>query len=202
MKKEIAYFMRRLYRQKLSTTSGGNISARENGFIYITPSEVDKGEMKTEQVGKVDLEGNIIESSHKLSIETAMHLAIYKARPDIKAIVHAHPPYATSYASSNKKLNSALTSEGRLILGNIAYADYALMGTDDLAKVVAKASIDSNVILMENHGVIALGKSLLKAFDRLEVLEFTAKMNFITETLNMRVPLTKEQLTEIDKLSQ
>jgi len=131
-----------------------------------------------------------------------MHLAIYKARPDIKAIVHAHPPYATSYASSNKKLNSALTSEGRLILGNIAYADYALMGTDDLAKVVAKASIDSNVILMENHGVIALGKSLLKAFDRLEVLEFTAKMNFITETLNMRVPLTKEQLTEIDKLSQ
>ena len=202
MKKEIAYFMRRLYRQKLTTTSGGNISARENKSIFITPSAIDKGEMQTKQVAKIDLEGNIIDSVHKLSTETAMHLAIYKARPEITAIVHAHPPYATSYASSSKTLDSALTSEGRLILGDIAFANYALMGTEDLANVVAKAAVNSNVILMENHGVIALGRDLLQAFDRLEVLEFTAKMNFITDTLNMRKPLTKEQLKAIDKMNQ
>lgn len=202
MKKEIAYFMRRLYRQKLTTTSGGNISARDGKFVFITPSAIDKGEMQTKQVGKVDLEGNVIDSIHKLSIETSMHLEVYKTRSDINAIVHAHPPYGTSYASSSKTLNSTLTSEGRLVLGNIAFANYALMGTVDLAKVVAKTAEDSNVILMENHGVIALGKNLLEAFDRLEVLEFTAKMNFITETLNMRKPLTKEQLIGIDKMNQ
>ena len=201
MKKEIAYFMRRLYRQKLTTTSGGNISVRKDKSVFITPSAIDKGEMLAEQVGELDLEGNIIESKHKLSIETAMHLAIYKARPDVSAIVHAHPPYGTAYASSNKTLNSKLTSEGRLVLGNIAFAKYALMGTQYLADVVAKQAQNSNVILMENHGVIALGETLTEAFDKLEVLEFTAKMNFITETLNMRKPLSDKQAKEIDNMN-
>jgi len=202
MKKEIAYYMRRLYRQKLTTTSGGNISAKQDNMVFITPSGIDKGEMQTEQVGELDLEGNIIASKHKLSTETPMHLAIYKARPDVKAIVHAHPPYGTAYASSNKSLNSNLTSEGRLVLAKIAFAKYALMGTQKLAEVVANEAKDSNIILMENHGVIALGNTLLEAFDRLEVLEFTAKMNFITESLNMRKPLNKEQLIEIDRMNQ
>ena len=202
MKKEIAYYMRRLYRQKLTTTSGGNISAKQDNMVFITPSGIDKGEMQTEQVGELDLEGNIIASKHKLSTETPMHLAIYKARPDVKAIVHAHPPYGTAYASSNKFLNSNLTSEGRLVLAKIAFAKYELMGTQKLAEVVANEAKDSNIILMENHGVIALGNTLLEAFDRLEVLEFTAKMNFITESLNMRKPLNKEQLIEIDRMNQ
>ncbi len=201
MKKEIAYFMRRLYRQKLTTTSGGNISVRKDKSVFITPSAIDKGEMLAEQVGELDLEGNIIESKHKLSIETAMHLAIYKARPDVSAIVHAHPPYGTAYASSNKTLNSKLTSEGSLVLGNIAFAKYALMGTQDLADLVANEAKNSNAILMENHGVIALGETLLEAFDKLEVLEFTAKMNFITETLNMRKPLSDKQAKEIDNMN-
>ena len=202
MKKEIAYYMRRLYRQKLTTTSGGNISAKQDNAVFITPSGIDKGEMQTEQVGEIDLEGNIIESKHKLSTETPMHLAIYKVRPDVKAIVHAHPPYGTAFAASNKTLSSDLTSEGRLVLGDIAFAKYALMGTQDLADMVANSAQKSNIILMENHGVIALGNTLLEAFDRLEVLEFTAKMNFITESLNMRKPLNKEQLIEIDKMNQ
>ena len=202
MKKEIAYFMRRLYRQKLTTTSGGNISAKKGKSIFITPSAIDKGEMLTEQVGELDLDGNVIESKHKLSIETAMHLAIYKARPDVSAIVHAHPPYGTAYASSSKTFDSKLTSEGRLVLGEIAFAKYALMGTQGLADIVAKQAKNSNIILMENHGIIALGETLLEAFDKLEVLEFTAKMNFITETLNMRKPLSDKQAKEIDNMNQ
>lgn len=200
MEKEISYFMRRLYRQKLTTTSGGNISAKHEKAIYITPSGIDKGEITEEQIGTTNLDGELIKSNHKLSTETAMHCAVYKTRPDVLAIVHAHPPYGTAYASSKKKLNSDLTSEGRLILGEIGFADYELMGTQDLADVVAKAAKSSNVILMENHGVIALGKTLLEAFDRLEVLEFTAKMNFITHNLGIQKPLTKEQLKEIDDM--
>ncbi len=202
MKKNIAYYMRRLYRQKLTTTSGGNISAKKGNSVFITPSGIDKGEIQAQQIGEINLKGDIIDSNYKLSTETPMHIEIYKTRPDIKAIVHAHPPYATAFASSNKKLDSNQTSEGRLILGKIAFAKYELMGTQKLANVVAEESRNSNVILMENHGVIALGKTLLEAFDRLEVLEFTAKINYITERLNMKKTLSHKQLEEIDKMGQ
>ena len=200
MKQEIAAFMRRLYRQKLTTTSGGNISVKKDEIVFITPSGIDKGEIQSDQIAELDINGKIITTKHAISTETPMHLAIYQARPDIKAIVHAHPPYGTAYASSNKTLDSKLTSEGRLILGEIAFAKYALMGTEDLAKSVAKEALNSHVILMENHGVIALGETLLEAFDRLEVLEFTAKINYITETLNAKKGLSNQQIKEIDKL--
>ncbi len=192
MKKEIAYFMRRLYRQKLTTTSGGNISVRKDKSVFITPSAIDKGEMLAEQVGELDLEGNIIESKHKLSIETAMHLAIYKARPDVSAIVHAHPPYGTAYASSNKTLNSKLTSEGRLVLGNIAFAKYALMGTQDLADLVANEAKNSNVILMENlsdyirenvsnYGFPVSLKEAVKNFEREHIINVIKNNNYNKE---------------------
>lgn len=201
LKQEIAYFMRRLYRQQLTTSSGGNISTKENLSVFITPSGIDKGRIQSSQIGAIDTEGKIIESAFKLSMETPMHLAIYKARPDIKAIVHAHPTYATAYASATADIDSNLTSEGRLVLGHISKAKYALMGTDKLAELVAEKAKNSHVILMENHGVIALGKTLLEAFDRLEVMEFTAKMNYIAQSLKMQNYLSQEQLIEIDKIN-
>lgn len=200
MKKDIAYFMRRLYRQQLTTSSGGNISARGENSVFITPSGIDKARINTEQIGEVAFDGQLIESAHPLSMETAMHLAIYETREDVMAIVHAHPVYATAFASSSQTLDSHLTSEGRYVIGHVAKADYALMGTHALADVVSKAAENSNVILMENHGIIAVGKTLLEAFDRLEVMEFTAKMNFITQNLNMHKPLSKDQLKEIDNM--
>jgi L-fuculose-phosphate aldolase len=201
LKKEIAYFMRRLYRQKLTTTSGGNISARIDENVFITPSGLDKGRIQSTQIGVTNYNAENLTPELKLSMETPMHLAIYKARPDIEAIVHAHPPYGTAFASSAKTFESNLTSEGRLVLGQIGFAKYALMGTDGLAEAVAKEALNSNVILMENHGVIALGKNLLEAFDRLEVLEFTAQMQYITRSLAMDKPLNPNQLNEIDNMS-
>lgn len=201
LKKDIAYFMRRLYRQKLTTTSGGNISARINEEVFITPSGIDKGRIRSNQIGSTNYDAQNLTPNLKLSMETPMHLAIYKARPDIKAIVHAHPPYGTAFASSAKTFESNLTSESRLVLGSIGFAKYALMGTDNLAEVVAKEAEKSHVILMENHGVIALGRNLLEAFDRLEVLEFTAQMQYITRSLSIDKPLDSNQLKEIDNMS-
>jgi L-fuculose-phosphate aldolase len=201
LKKEVAYFMRRLYRQKLTTTSGGNISARINQQVFITPSGTDKGRIQSKEIGECNFDAKNFTPELKLSMETPMHLAIYKARPDVEAIVHAHPPYGTAFASSAKTFESNLTSEGRLVLGNIGFAKYALMGTDSLAEMVAKEAQNCNVIFMENHGVIALGKNLLQAFDRLEVLEFTAQMQYITRSLSIDKPLNSEQLDEIDNMS-
>jgi len=200
---EIAYWMRRLYRQKLTTTSGGNISARVGNRVFITPSGIDKARLRESDIAEIDLSGQIIHSKHPLSMETPMHLAIYLARPDILAIVHAHPPFATALAcATNPSLDTALTSEGRLVLGEIGWAAYELMGTKLLAQKVADTAVRHQVILMQNHGAIALGRSLLQAFDRLEVLEYTCQIQHITNSMPPVNRLSESQVKEIDQLGK
>lgn len=201
MKKEVAYFMRRLYKKNLTTTSGGNLSLRlDNNTVLITPSELDKARIKGKQIGSVTMEGNNLDNELKLSIETTMHLNIYKKRPDIKAIIHAHPPISTSFTAMNKKINCALISESYFILGSPQIAPYALMGTDALADIVAEKARYTDIILMLNHGIICLGDSLLRAFNKIEVLEATARMTLITELMKDVRQLTPEQLEELDNL--
>lgn len=200
-KKEVAYFMRRLYSKNLTTTSGGNISYRlDDDSLLVTPSATDKGRMKSDQVILMTMKGTIRASTLKPSIETGMHIAIYKKRPDIKAIVHAHPPVASAFTAIHRNINCTLTSEARAIVGEPRLAPYALMGTPMLAEIVAEHAVDTRVILLENHGIICLGNTLLEAFDRMEVLEAAAKMTLIAELLKEKKELNPRQLREIDDL--
>jgi L-fuculose-phosphate aldolase len=202
-KKEVAYFMRRLYKKNLTTTSGGNISYKfDDNTVLISPSELDKARIKGKQTGVITMEGKSLTPDIKFSIETNMHLLIYKKRPDIKAIIHAHPPVSTSFTAMNKSINCKLISESYFILGTPQVAPYALMGTETLANIVSEKAIHTNVILMENHGIICLGKSLLEAFNKIEILEAAAKMTLITELMKDGRQLTPEQIKEIDKLTQ
>jgi L-fuculose-phosphate aldolase len=200
-REEVAYFMRRLYQQKLTTTSGGNISFRlDEDNALITPSQLDKGRLSAVQIGLVGLDGENKTPELPLSMETGMHLAIYKCRPDIKAIVHAHPVVASSFAATDRDINCNLMGESRFVLGKPIKAKYALMGTPQLAEVVAEACLKTNVVLLENHGILAVGKTLLQAFDRLEVLEAAAKTSLIIELLGNKHELDKDQLREIDEM--
>jgi L-fuculose-phosphate aldolase len=200
-KKEVAYFMRRLYKKNLTTTSGGNISYRFNDdTVLITPSELDKARIKGKQTGVVTMGGKSVTPDIKFSIETGMHLSIYKKRPDIKAIIHAHPPVSTSFTAMNKSINCRLIAESYFILGTPQVAPYALMGTQILANIVSEKAVHTNVILMQNHGIICLGKSLLEAFNKIEILEASAKMTLITEIMKDARQLTPEQIKELDKL--
>ena len=105
-KKEVAYFMRRLYKKSLTTSLGGNISMKsDNGIVFITPSGIDKGKIKWNQICVLSESGENLTTECKVSIETAMHLAIYKNRPDIKAIVHAHPPVSSTFTALEKEIN-------------------------------------------------------------------------------------------------
>jgi len=212
LRKDVARFMRRLYDRGLTTASGGNISVRIDKGICITPSSLDKGLIKGRQVGKLTYTGKNLTPELRPSIESAMHLAIYKKRPDVNAIVHAHPPVATSFTAMRKKINCTLIAEARAILGTPVLAPYALMGTEGLAVSAAAAAVGSgrdltghassqpNVILLENHGIVCLGKDLLTAFDRMEVLEAAARMTLITHLMDSVKPLNKKQLREIDHL--
>ncbi len=201
-KDEIAYFMRRLYQQGLTTTSGGNLSVRLPGNkILLTPSASDKGRMKGSEIGVMDMDGKIL-SKFKPSIESSMHLMIYKVRPDVNAVVHAHPVVASTFAATDAEINCRLLAESYAILGKPAYAPYLLMGTKELAETVSKTAKSANCIIMRNHGVLTVGKSLLEAFDRLEVLETCAKMTLLSNSFfrGKTKLLDRNSLEDIDVL--
>jgi L-fuculose-phosphate aldolase len=202
-KRETAYFMRRLYNYGLTTTSGGNISTiSEEGFIFITASGTDKGRMKVSDIIVMDIAGEIIEGNLPVTIENRMHLAIYKRRKDVKAIVHAHPITASAFAASSVPIRTDLISESVAVIGKIGYAEYHLMGTEILAETVAKAAEKSDCIIMRNHGVITLGKNLLQAFDRMEIMEAAARMTLIhnSHLKGSTLALSQKELSAIDKL--
>ena len=201
LRKEVAFFMRRLYTRGLTTASGGNISVRLRKGILITPSALDKGLIRGKQVGMITFDGRNMTPALKPSMESALHLAIYRSRSDVNAIVHAHPPIATSFTAMRKAIDCTLIAEARAVLGTPVLAPYALMGTEALAAAAETGSAGkTNVILLENHGIVCLGKDLLMAFDRMEVLEVAAKMTLITSLMGGGIPLNKKQLEEIDKL--
>ena len=195
----VASFMRRLYRQFLTTTSGGNISCRtSDGNIVITASQSDKGNQTMENVGIVTPDGENLTKELKLSIETNLHLAIYKARKDVSAIVHAHPVTATFFCAAKEyELNTHLTAEAYAVAGDVVKIPYALMGTKLLAELTAEKMRLFDCGLMENHGVITVGKDLLSAFDRMELLENAAKQTIMAYTIAAK-SLSKEQLDELD----
>ena len=200
-RKEVARFMRRLYRQRLTSTSGGNISLRINSdIIAITPSATDKGKMKWKEVGILSIMGENLTPDLKPSIESGMHLDIYKRNIKVKAIVHAHPVYASVFTAMKTDIDTTLTAEACAILGTPVMVPYALMGTADLAKIAADHSEKSDILLLENHGILTTGNNLLQAFDKIEVLENAAKMTLIVNLSKKKSPLTKEQTFEIEKV--
>jgi L-fuculose-phosphate aldolase len=200
-RKEVAHFMRRLYKHGLTTTSGGNISLRlSDDLILITPTATDKGRMKWKEVGIVNIFGENFTPQLKPSIETAMHLAIYKRKNDVSAIVHAHPVFASLFTAIKAKINTNLTSEAKAILGDPLLVRYAVMGSKALAEVAAENIMKSDILLLENHGILTTGSTLLQAFDKIEVLENAAKMTLMTEMTGKKRPLDKARILELEKL--
>jgi L-fuculose-phosphate aldolase len=200
-RKEVARFMKRLYRQGLTSTSGGNISIKINEeIILITPSATDKGRMRWNEVGIMSIDGENLTPELKPSIESEMHLSVYRKKEEVKAIVHAHPVYSSAFTALKCEIDTSLTAEAAAILGRPLMVPYALMGTKDLASVVSEYILKSEILLLENHGILTSGKTLLQAFDRIEVLENAARMTFIAEIMKKKSPLTKSRLMEIEKL--
>ncbi|MGI6433096.1 MAG: class II aldolase/adducin family protein [Sphaerochaetaceae bacterium] len=181
---EVAAVMTRLYNCRLTTTSGGNISYRLNDELFcITPSKLDKANLTKDLIAVVTMEGENLTPHLELSIESEMHRKTLLARSDMNAVVHAHPNYASAFTALKGKINTKLLAEAWFLLEEPAFASYARMGTDSLADVVAQMVKTNNVILMENHGVLTVGPTLVSAFDLIEVLENSAKMTFITEMM-------------------
>lgn len=183
----VAGYMLRLYERNLTTSSGGNVSILTDlREIAISPSGKDKSKLLQEDIAIVDYNLNSLTPGIKISMETGMHTAVYKARPDISAIVHAHPPTATSFAASNEVIRPDLTGETDLLCSRIEIVPYFKHGTPELAEAASKSAEKSDCLLLKNHGALTLGKTIHEAFAKMEVLEQAAIITLNTSILGSR----------------
>jgi L-fuculose-phosphate aldolase len=173
---EILATMERIYRYRMTTTSGGNISIREeNGDIWITPARVDKGSLRREDIVRVRADGTF-DGLHPPSSELPLHLAVYRARPDLFGIVHAHPTALVAFSLVRAVPDTRLFHQARQVCGEPGFASYELPGSEVFGRTVAAVFAQSyDCVVLENHGIITGGAQLEDAFHRFETLEFTAK---------------------------
>lgn len=176
IRKVMARTMNHIYSLGITTTSGGNMSVTDSlGNIWITPSGTDKGSLKPEEVICVAPDGTF-KGPLKPSTEYPLHRAVYDARPDIRALIHAHPPMLTSFSIVHRIPDTSLLRGWQEICRTIGYAGYATPGSDAMAEMVASEFIKGHdVVIMENHAAVAGGKSMAEALARLETLEYCAR---------------------------
>jgi ribulose-5-phosphate 4-epimerase/fuculose-1-phosphate aldolase len=167
--------MGHIYRHGMTTTSGGNLSAIDGlGNIWITPSGTDKGSLMPEDVVCVAPDGTV-EGLHRPSMEYPLHREVYKTRPDIRALIHAHPPVLTSFSIVHRIPDTSVVRAWREICGSVGYAVYAIPGSNTMGELVASEfSKGHDAVIMENHAVVAGGRDLAEALARLEALECCA----------------------------
>ena len=194
-REELVATMDRIYRYHMTTTSGGNLSILDpDGSIWITPSRVDKGALRPGNVVRVRADGSR-EGLHPPSSEFPFHREIYKARPDIKAIVHAHPGALVAFSIVRRVPETRVQTHAYQVCGRIAYAAYACPGSQELGeKIAAAVAGGADCVMLENHGVVIGGRDLAEAFQRFETLEFVAQTDIRASALGKLRSLPAEAL--------
>lgn len=173
---EIMQTMDRIYRYRMTTTSGGNLSVRDNaGDIWISPARVDKGNLTRSEIVCVKSNGDV-DGPHLPSSEFPFHRAIYDVRPDIRAIVHAHPVALVAFSICRQTPDTRLFHQAHSVCGKTGFAPYALPGSKQLGcKIADSFRAGCDCVILENHGVVVGGETLSQAFQRFEAFEFAAK---------------------------
>ena len=183
---------------RLVVAREGNASVRiGDDELLCTPSGFRKGELTPDDLVRCDLEGRRTGGRHRISSEIKVHLAIYRVRPDIQAIVHAHPVCATGFAAAGVDLCRHSLAEVLVDLGHIVTVGYHAPSSSDLAAAVSERAVDTNAILLANHGALTMGRDLQNAFDRMETLERSAEIAVVTQVLGSEQQLSPEQVQQL-----
>jgi len=200
IKKEICEIGRRIYDKGFVAANDGNITVKVNdNTFWATPTGVSKGYMTPDMLIKVDGEGRVIEGKLKPSSELKMHLRVYKERPDVNAVVHAHPPTATGFAVAGIPLDKYIMPEAIIFLGCVPIVEYGTPSTDEIPNALSKYLQGYDAFLLENHGALTVGVDLNTAFFRMETLEFYAKISLVARQLGGEKELP---CSEIEKLME
>lgn len=199
-KEQVVRYGKKLIDRRLTTGSGGNISVynREKNLVAISPSGLDYYETTPEDIVILDIDGNLVEGKHRPSSEAGMHLALYKNRADVSGIVHTHSKFATAIACMGWELPAVHYLIG-MAGHRVKCTGYATYGSDELAKKALETIGDSNAVLLANHGLIALGEDVDRAFSTAEHLEFVSEVYYLTKTLGTPNIISDENMDEVMK---
>ena len=200
IKIEMCEIGKRVYNRGMVAANDGNFSVKlsENEFLC-TPTGVSKGFMTPEYICKGDAEGNAIEANEgfKPSSEIKMHMRVYKEREDVKAVVHAHPMYATTFAVCGLPLTEPIMPEAVLSLGTVPLAKYGTPSTMEIPDAVSEYLPYYDAVLLENHGALSYADSLMGAYHKMESLEFYARLLYQAKMLGGPKELTDEQVKRL-----
>ena len=200
IKKQICDIGKRIYDRGMVAANDGNISVKisDNEFLC-TPTGVSKGFMTPDYICKVDAEGKVIQANagFKPSSEIKMHMRVYKERPDVKSIVHAHPMYATGFAIAGIPLTQPIMPEAVIALGCVPIAEYGTPSTNEIPDAVSKYLQHYDAVLLANHGALTYSDSLLAAYHKMESVEFYAKLLYISKNLGGPKELSEDQVQKL-----
>ena len=177
IKKEICEVGHKLYSHGFVAANDGNISVKVNDHeFYCTPTGVSKGSLTPDMIIKVDENGNKIEGKLNPSSEIKMHMRVYRERPDVNAVVHAHPPIATAFTVAGIELDQYILPEAVLTIGEVPTCEYGTPSTMEIPDSLEPYIQDHDAFLLENHGALTVGNTLTKALFVMEEVEFNAKI--------------------------
>lgn len=194
---------RRLWTRGFVASNDGNISVRLGpDRLLMTPASVSKGFMAPDMMVITDLDGTLVSGApgRKPSSEAMMHLVAYRERPDVGAVVHAHPPLSTGFAVAGIPLDRAVLAEVVTTLGSIPIADYGTPSTPELAAAVAPYVKIHDGLLLANHGALALGKDLFGAYYKMETIEHFARISLVARMLGRERLLSSEEVQRLQGL--
>ena len=199
LKKAIVRVARRLDQKGILTSTDGNLSALlDDGGTLITPSGSCKGDLEPEQLVRLFRDGS--PRAGRPSSEIALHRMIYSRRPDVRAIVHAHPPYATAYAVAGIALDQPILSEAILTLGKVPVASYAMPTAEELARSVEPLVASHDAVLLRFHGVVCFARDIEQAGYMMETLEHVARIDFIRRALGSNEMIPASEVARLEQL--
>ena len=200
IKKQICEIGKRIYNKGMVASNDGNISVKLNDNEFLcTPTGVSKGFMTPEYICKVDANGKVIQANpgFKPSSEIKMHMRVYRERPDVTSVVHAHPLYATSFAIAGIPLTEPIMPEAVIALGCVPIAEYGTPSTEEIPDAISKYLQHYDAVLLANHGALSFSDSLLSAYHKMESLEFYAQLLYQAKVLGGPKQLTDSQVQRL-----
>lgn len=198
LKQDIVEVGRRIWLRGYVAANDGNISIRVGQDEFLcTPTGVSKGFMTTEMIIKINSAGEVLSGEWRPSSELKMHLRVYQERPDVNAVVHAHPPVSTAFAVAGIPLNKKFLPEVIITLGEIPLTDYATPSTDEVPEAIAEVIKDHDAVLLANHGALTLGSDVFNAYYKLETMEHYANVSLVAGQLGRERELPPERIVQL-----
>ena len=198
LRKAICEIGKLCYQRNYIVGADGNLSARmSDGTILITPAGAMKGFLEPQHLARIDMQGRVVDGGPGASSERGIHIVVYEQRPEMKAVVHAHPPHAVAMTIAGIDLQAPFIPEIIVTIGGIPTAQFGTPGTHELADSIRDIVACSDTVVMSNHGSVTIGTNLLDAYKKLDMVEHTAKILWLAHAVGHAKPLPPEYVQKL-----